>query len=170
MSSERPYPWGQMHKNMPECIKTQHFTNKSAWKSSWHTWFQRRISMLDPKTTDWILQMFRAPDLVWINQWSIPEPNSQWQWNQGTSCHSRDKVQDRKLCTRIMAKGTPLVGVQSRNVTINEAHHCNILARIKMFQETGWGSLSSCLMTMWHPTQFRLCTFGMPSFCASEGL
>ena len=131
MSSERPYPWGKMHKNMSKCIKTQHFTNKSARKSSWHTWFQRSISVLDPKLTDWILQMFRASDLVWINQWSISESNSHWQWNQHTSCHSTDKVQDRKLCTRIMVKGTLLVGFQSRNVTINAAHHCNILARIK---------------------------------------
>ena len=83
--------------------------------------------------TNWlIIQMFRASDMVWINQWSIPEPDSYyWQWNQGTSCYIRDKVQDRKLCIRIIAKGTLLVGFQSRNVKTNAAHLCTKLARIK---------------------------------------
>jgi len=83
-----------------------------------------------PQTNWLILQMFKASDMVWINQWSIPEPDSHWQWNQGTSCDIRDKVQDRKLCI-IMAKGTLLVGFQYRNVTISAAHLCTILARIK---------------------------------------
>jgi len=122
--------------------------------------------------TNWlIIQMFRASDMVWINQWSIPEPDSYyWQWNQGTSCYIRDKVQDRKLCIRIIAKGTLLVGFQSRNVNKcgSSLHHTG--QNQKLFQERGWGSPSFCLMTMWHPTWFRAGTFGMPSFRASENL
>ena len=41
---------------------------------------------------------------------------------------SKNKLQDSKLCRNIKAKGMLLVDLQSINVTINVAHHCNILA------------------------------------------
>jgi hypothetical protein len=180
VSCERPYPWGQMHKNMQNCIKTQHFANKNVWKSSWHSWFHRSIFMLDPKLTDWTLQtdahgfMHRASDVMWINQWSIPEPDCHWQWNQGASCPIRYKdglhdqethrfpskgFQDSQLCAQITANGTcwwvsnPDMWQLMQPITTTYWPDSE-----KLFKERGWSSstlVSSSLMIMWPPTQPR---------------